>query len=261
MHQSGAAPTALLSSAGYPSGVTVSTLDLQSSVPLYAQLVDRFRQMIQSREFQPGDRFPAELDLMKEYGVARITVRRAISELEREGLLVRARAKGTFVATPKIERELLNVASFTERMQARGLQVGSRVLGVSIIAASPRIVAALQIAADAPVVEIQRVRTTNTEPTALETSYVSLDRCPGVDEVDFSRSSLYQVLETRYGLKAAESHKTLELTFATNREARLLQIAANAPLFLLTSTTSTADGTVMEYVKSLLRADRFRFQI
>jgi len=54
----------------------VATLDLTSAVPLYAQLVDRFRRMIQSSEFRPGDRFPAELELMKDYGVARITMRR-----------------------------------------------------------------------------------------------------------------------------------------------------------------------------------------
>src|SRR5262249_30370163 len=133
-------------------------LDQHSAQPLYAQLIDHFRRLISEGELQPGDRFPAELDLMKQYGVARITVRRAMSELVREGLLERARAKGTFVATPKIDRELHNLASFSERMQARGLRAGSRVVQVDVIPATERIAAALDLAEGSPVAEIQRVR-------------------------------------------------------------------------------------------------------
>jgi GntR family transcriptional regulator len=236
-------------------------LDQHSAQPLYAQLIDHFRRLITEGELKPGDRFPAELDLMKQYGVARITVRRAMSELVREGLLERARAKGTFVAAPKIERELHNLASFTERMQARGLRAGSRVVQVGVIRASERIAAALDVAEGSPVAEIQRVRLTNDEPTALETSYLSLERCPGIEGEDFNSQSLYQVLETRYGLRPASARRTLELTFATPRESKLLLIAPRAPLFLMMAVVSADDGTVVEYAKILFRGDRFRFQI
>jgi GntR family transcriptional regulator len=237
------------------------TLDQHSAQPLYAQLIDHFRRLITSGELKPGDRFPAELDLMKQYGVARITVRRAMSELVREGLLVRARAKGSFVASPKIERELHNLASFSERMQARGLRAGSKVVQVGVMPATPRIAEALELAEGSPVAEIQRVRYANDEPTALETSYLSLERCPGIEREDFNRQSLYQVLETKYGLRPASARRTLELTFTTNRESKLLQIAPRAPLFLMMAIVSADDGTIVEYAKILFRGDRFRFQI
>lgn len=230
-------------------------------MPLYAQLIDRFRQMIESGELAPGDRFPAELDLAEQYGVARITVRRAINELVQDGLLVRRQGKGSFVATPKIERELVNVASFTARMQAKGIHPGSKVLDVQVISATKKLATQLLVPEGAPIVEIQRLRYANEEPTALETSYLSLDRCPGINEVDFNCCSLYQVLEKKYAMRPDHSRRTLEMAFATNKESRLLQISAGAPLFLMQAVVSTADGTVMEYAKLLFRGDRFRFQI
>jgi GntR family transcriptional regulator len=241
--------------------VEIPELKQNGSEPLYSQLLNHFRGQIKSGELKPGDRFPAEPELAKRHGVARITVRRAMSELVREGLLVRERAKGTFVAAPKVERELLNVASFSERMRARGLQAGSKVVQVSVIKAPPEIAEALRVREGAPVVELQRVRSADGEPMALETSYMSLERCPDIDQEDFNRRSLYQVLATKYGLRPTTSHRTLELTHATRKESKLLQIAPHAPLFLVTAVVCTDDGTVVEHVKNLYRADRVRFQI
>lgn len=236
-------------------------LELNSAVPLYAQLLERFRRQIESGELKPGDRFPAELDLAQQYGVARITIRRAIEELVQDGLLVRRQGKGSFVAAPKIDRELVNVSSFTARMQARGLQPGSKVVGVHVIAATGSLAHNLGVPVDSPVAEIQRVRYANDEPMSLEASYVSLERCPGINQVDFNNHSLYQVLESIYSLRPAGSRKTLELAFATHQESQLLQVSAGAPLFLLKAVVSTADDRVMEYAKLLFRGDRFRFQV
>lgn len=244
----------------HPMGV-LPILNLSSATPLYAQLLEHFHQLIHSGQLQPGDRFPAEMDLAKEYGVARITVRRAIEELVHEGLLVRRQGKGSFVAATKIERELINVRSFSAHIQARGMQPGARVVSVQTHPATARLAETLGVAVGSPVVAIQRVRYANGEPTAVETSFVSLDRCPGIDQVDFNQNSLYRVLEETYHMKPANSRSTLEMTPATAHEAKLLGIAPGAPLFLMKATVSVADGTVAEHAKNLCRADRFRFQI
>lgn len=236
-------------------------LDPNSSTPLYVQLSDQFRQMIETGELKTGDRFPAELDLVKQLGVARITVRHAIDELVQDGLLVRRQGKGTFVAAPKIERHLVDVAGFTARMRARGVQVTSRVLDSAVIAATPKLANHLAIAPGDAVLQIRRVRYTNGDPAAVETSFLALDRCPGIDQMDFSQQSLYEVLETQYGMRAATSRKTLEYTQANSLESNVLQIPAGAPLFLLAATVYTGEGVPLEFAKILLRGDRVRFQI
>lgn len=236
-------------------------LDPDSPIPLYAQLLERLRQLIDSGELGPGDQFPTELDLVRDYGIARVTVRRAINELVRDGLLSRSPGKGSFVAAPKIERELVNVASFTSRMQALGAAVASRVVAVEVVPADARLSRLLAVRDGAPVVCIRRVRLANGEPVTIEASHLSLERCPGIDQEDFSRRSLYELLDAKYGLRPALSHKTLELTRAARDESRLLATTPGAPLFLLTATVLTADSAVMEYAEILCRGDRFRFQI
>lgn len=239
----------------------IPMLNLSSATPLYAQLLDHFRHLIHSGQLVPGDRFPAELELAKEYGVARITVRRAIEELVQEGLLVRRQGKGSFVASPKIERELVNVRSFTAQIQSHGMQPGTQVVSVQTLPATKQLSTALGVDEGAPVVEFRRVRSANGEPAALETSYISLERCPAIDQIDLTTNSLYQVLEERYDLKPASSRKTLELASATNQEAKLLHVAPGTPLFLMKAVVFSTAGPVAEYAKILYRADRFRFQV
>ncbi len=228
---------------------------------MYAQLADQFRFMIESGKLHPGDRFPAELDLAKKYGIGRITVRSAINELVQEGLLIRIQGKGTFVAEPKIERELVNVASFTDRIQSRGMRAGSRLLDVSVIPASRKIAQVLGVSENDPVVEFKRLRLSNDEPVALETSYLSVDRFPGIEDENLENKSLYQILESKYQVRLVHSSKTLELVRASKTESNMMQIPAGTPLFLMTAVVYAEDNQVIEYAKILFHGDRFKFQV
>jgi GntR family transcriptional regulator len=231
------------------------------STPLYTQLADHFRQMIESGKMQPGDRFPSEIDLAQRYGIARITVRKAIADLVEAGLLTRRQGKGTFITPPKIDRELVNVASFTDRMQARGLHAGAKTLSVTVVPATPKLVRLFAASEDAQVISIERLRLSNQEPVVLETSYLLSERCPGIEHEDLGDQSLYLALDHKYGLRPAYSSKTLELVYATAKESTLLNVMGGAPLFLMTAIVYSENNQVMEYAKILFRGDRFRFQV
>jgi GntR family transcriptional regulator len=239
----------------------VRYIDHNSAVPLYAQLAECLRESIETESPDPGARFPGEIELAREHGVARVTVRRAISQLVEDGLLVRVQGKGTFIARPKIERELVDVASFTERMRAQGRRVNSRVVSIIEVPATKELCQHMQVSVGSPLSQITRVRSADGEPVAIETSYVSQELCPGIEKEDLAHSSLYQILKSKYGLVPGRSQKTLELAFAYENEARLLQITPGTPLFLMKALVSTPDGMVMEYAKLLLIGDRFRFQV
>jgi GntR family transcriptional regulator len=238
----------------------LGALQRANASPLYVQVYDQLCQLLEQEDLQAGDLFPGELDLVKQFGVSRITVRRAISELVRERRLVRYAGRGTFVAQPKIERELVDVASFSARMHAVGLHAGARVLEVKTLPATPRLSNELDVPLKAPILALLRLRSTNDEPIALETSFLSLDRCPNLDKADLNNRSLYQVLESEYNLRPVQSHKTLEITTASLTEAQHLQVTQGAPLFLLRATVYGVDGP-FEYNKNLLRGDRFRFKV
>jgi GntR family transcriptional regulator len=235
-------------------------LDRNSVKPLFLQIYERFYQKISSGEWRPGDKIPPELDLARWYGVGRVTVRRAIDDLVHDRLLVRRRAKGTFVAEGKLERRLVDVESFTSRMEALGREARARVLGVERLPATHAIADLLHVSRESPVVAVTRLRLANGDPLAIETSTLSLDRFPGLDVIDFEGVSMYRLLADRYGVRPERSHKTLEITSADRSEAAHLGVNLGAPLFLLTATVYQADVPI-EHVKTLLRGERFRFRI
>ncbi len=86
-------------------------------VPLYHQLKLLLQQDIAQGVYQPSGRLPSEPELIRKFGVSRITVRQALDELEAEGMVVRRHGKGTYVAEPRIEQELLRLTDFVEDMQ------------------------------------------------------------------------------------------------------------------------------------------------
>ncbi|MCS7464236.1 GntR family transcriptional regulator [Paenibacillus doosanensis] len=236
-------------------------MDQRTDMPLYVQLIEIFRTMLESGGMQAGERFPTELELAKQYGVARITVRNAIAELVQEGLLVRRQGKGTFVAERKIDRELVNVASFTDRMNSRGMRVGSRLVSARAIKAAGKLAELSGMAEGASMIEIVRLRLSDDVPVAIETTCLSGERCPGLEKEDLAKQSLYHLLDSKYGIRPAYSSKTLELARAMTKEAKLLSVKTGAPLFLMTAVVYSEDHQVMEYVKTLFRGDRFRFQV
>ncbi|UUZ84983.1 GntR family transcriptional regulator [Paenibacillus sp. P26] len=201
------------------------------------------------------------MDLAKKYSVARITIRKAINELVQDHLLVRRAGKGTFVSEPKIERELVSVAGFTERLQSRGIKAGAKTIEVNRMKSDAKLAGLLRIPQGAEIVEIARLRLIHEVPVALERSYIPLSLCPDIDKESFDNNSLYLLLENKYSLRPYHSSKTLELTRATNKEAKWLQVSKGSPLFLMMATVFTEDNTVMEYVKTLFIGERFRFQV
>lgn len=235
-------------------------LERKSVKPLYSQIYDHIYDQINYRIIDVGDQLPTEMELAEKYKVGRITIRHAIGELAREGLLIRKAGKGTFVAPHKIERELINVTSFTSRMEAIGLHANASVISQYTIDADHHIANELKIEEKSPVLYIIRLRFTNGTPVALEKTYISLGLCPGLDEIDLNNRSLYEVLNEQYELKPSESHKTLELAFASSWEAEQLNTIPRAPLFLMRATVYTKKRP-LEYMKSLMRGDKFRFQI
>jgi Transcriptional regulators len=233
----------------------------KDAVPLYQQLEDIIQAQIETGELKPGEQIPTELVLADKYNVSRITIRQTLADLVKKGLLERKQGKGTFVAFPKIERELISVHSFSERMRSKGYTPGSRVLSIKLAVATASVRKHLGLEEGEEVIAIERLRLTNDEPVVLENSFIPYSTYPLVMEAEINIGSLYQFLKEKYNVSPALSKKTLEITVANEYEAKLLNIYAGQPLFLLNALVLTEDHQPIEFVKTLLRGDRVKFQI
>ena len=141
------------------------TLRSDSPLPLYYQLEQALRSMIASGSWSPGSLICSERELMQAAGVSRATVRQAIGNLMREGLLERVHGRGTFVARPKLEQEMRSVYSFAEQMGAQGLQLEDQLLQRHRVPASTELAALLAVGLGSPLIHLKRVRFLGSTPS------------------------------------------------------------------------------------------------
>jgi GntR family transcriptional regulator len=245
---------------GHPSW-TAADVAKRSPVPLYYQLAELIRERVQSGSLGPGDQLPSERELAEQVGISRMTARQALAYLVRDGALVARPGVGTFVAAPKLTYDALHLLGFTEETMRHGEPVASRVLEQSVVTAPPPVAAALFLADGEATIKVVRLRSAGDVPILLETSFLPAACCPGLDQEDLERSSLYGLLELRYGLRLQRTSQTIEATLANDYESDLFDVVAGAPMLLLEGVTYTDEDRPVESFKAVYRADRLKFAL
>jgi GntR family transcriptional regulator len=237
-------------------------IDRHTRVPLYCQLRAVILERIENGEFKPNDPIPSEAELTRQYGLSRTTVRQAINELVREGHIYRLQGKGTFVSRPKMQHGLRKLTSFSEDMLSRGLRPASQVLEFGRVAPSSKVASMLEMPEGEEVYRIVRLRLADDEPVGLQESHVRVAHEQKIAREDISgEGSLYRLLESRFNMQVNEADESVEATLADAHEAELLQVRKGAPLLLRERITYVLGGKPVEFVKTLYRADRYRYLI
>ena len=204
-----------------------------------------------------GEAIPSERQLSSDLGVSRLTVRAALDDLVREGLLVRRHGSGTFVSEPKIAQEL-TMTSFTEDMQRRGMVPASRTLDLRVAPAGAHLGRLLHVSPSEPVVIIDRLRLADRETMAIETLHVRESLVPGLSAAELERRSFYEILLDRYGIDVVGGMQTIEPTVTNETESEALGVPLHSPAFLFERTTRSSTGEIVEYVRSIYRGDRYK---
>ncbi len=238
----------------------LSRLDETSSTPLYRQIEDDLRRLIQTDVLPPGAALPPELELSRAYGVGRQTVRLALLRLAADDLIARYAGRGTFVKDHADRLEFYLDRSFTRQMAEMGIQPHSRVLEVSTGSIGDTSPQPLRDHTGAPYLRLVRLRLGNDEPVGIQSTTLLVARCPGIETFDFNHLSLYDVLATRYRLPIAEIHHTISATTADDLQAALLQMAAGAPLLVVHTTARLENSEVIEHTTSYYRADKYEYR-
>jgi GntR family transcriptional regulator len=203
-----------------------------------------------------GDRVPPERELSAAWGVARMTLRRALDELVGEGLIVREQGRGTFVTRPRMARHL-SMRSFTEEMRKQGRVPSSRVLDFRRIRAGVRQARQLRLPVGDPIVRFTRLRLADGEPIGLETTCVAAALVPGLQESDLD-GSWYELLTRKHSLRIVHGTSMIEPANLTEREAAFLQTTPGKPAFRIETSTFGDGGGVIDFEVDVYRGDRYR---
>ena len=233
-----------------------------SDIPLYEQLLSYFRLMIQAGELKPGDKVITEGELCRLLNISRTTVRLAMDQLASEGLIIRYRGKGSFIADPKMKRPLNYLYNFTENMRELGVTPNSLIIKASVETSEDIIRQRLSLpASQMKVFHLLRLRCANDEPILLEDTYIPYYLCEGIEKTDFSTNSLYQTLSGKYALNLYHATETIEAISISQTDARYLACKAKAPGYRITRISDLDSGYPFEFTMSVTRAERCMFQL
>lgn len=212
--------------------------------------------LIANRSLEPGDRIGAERELAEKYGVSRWVVRRALEQLEQRSRVLRThgRSGGIFVAPQKLVR-VTPLLGLPQYLRSQGIEHGTTILGTRAGPSDEDVAKQLGLETDAWVFRIERLRLAGGLPLVIETGYFPCGLFPGLLDQPLI-GSLYEIIETQYGLHRGVAVETITAVAATREQATTLQVATGAPLVSVTRKTESEDGQPFEFSQELYRADR-----
>ncbi|MFS0864821.1 GntR family transcriptional regulator [Fredinandcohnia sp. 179-A 10B2 NHS] len=231
-----------------------------SPVPIYFQLEQAIRELIDNKELKPGDMIPSEREYAEKFQISRMTVRQALNNLVNDGYLQRERGKGTFVAVKKFEKNVKGLTSFSEDMRSRGMEPGTTVLDFAVLEADTLTSSKLEIEEEATVYQIKRLRLADEQPIAFEIFYMPTELVPGLT-MEVAENSIYRYVESEIGLHIVSGVQELEATVAQKEVASALGIKVGEPVLYIQQVSLTENNKPLEFVKSFYRADRYKYKV
>ncbi len=224
--------------------------------PLYLQLKRRIADAVGRGVIQPGDALPSERDLALKVEVSRVTVRKAVQHLVRDGILIQRHGSGTFVAPqPRFEQSMSQLTSFAEDMARRGMAVHSLWLDRGVYDATSEETMALGLTSGERVARIARLRLSGDTPLAIERAALSSATLPDPDAVGHS---LYEHLDAS-GNRPVRAIQRVRAANLDAADAGLLQIAEGAAALHIERLGFLASGKVVEFTRSVYRGDTYDF--
>ncbi|SDK68638.1 transcriptional regulator, GntR family [Methylophilus rhizosphaerae] len=230
-------------------------------LPLYAQIKETLRERILNGSYKVHAQLPSESEISTQFKVSRITVRQALNDLQKEGLIFKIPGKGTFVAKPKAFQQLTQLEGFAEAMLPMGYEIYNKVISHKFIPASPTVAEKLGLAVGQTVTEIKRVRFLNREPVSVEITYLPEAIGEKLRKADLASRDIFLVMENDYGIALGHADLQIDAMLADPQLALHLAIPEGTALLRLERLTHTADGQPLDFEYLYFRGDAFQYRL
>lgn len=229
--------------------------------PLYARLRDEIRAGILDGRLLPHTKLPSESEMTAAHGVSRITVRQALGDLQKEGLIVRLQGKGAYVAQPRASQQLDRLQGLAEALSAQGQAVHSKRLALKTVRAGGELAAQLQLPARTEIVQLTTLRYLERQPLSVNVSHF----VPGIGEriarIDLSGRDLLEVLEHDLRQPVGRADVEIRAEAMPAREARLLQVEQGVPALKVQRVVLARSGQPLQTETATYRADIFSYRL
>jgi GntR family transcriptional regulator len=232
----------------------------QGSVPLHIQVREAIRRDVRKGELIDGEgRLMTEAELGRHFGVSRITIRNAIAPLVSEGMLERARGRGTFVRSNQPENWVGRLMGFSETIRDAGYQAGAKVLQQGMINRHDEGVR--EQLQERAVWQLKRLRFADNTPIAIEHAFYPPDIGIELEKRDLISIIMYSVLEHELGHEIEEAKQTIGASLTDATSAKLLGVKAGSPLLSIERLTLGKNGRALELLRASYLPEYFRLSI
>ncbi|MEM9223014.1 MAG: GntR family transcriptional regulator [Pseudomonadota bacterium] len=225
--------------------------------PRYVQLRNRISDGVAQGILGPGSPLPPEREIAAITELSRVTVRKAIQALAKDGLIIQKQGSGSFVLeqTARIEQSLSRLSSFSEDMARRGKTSSARWLERGLFMPSPEETLVLGLSPEDSVARIARLRMADGQPIAIERASLPTDILPNPLAVE---TSLYAELEAS-GQRPVRAMQKISAENLGDQDARLLGVAEGEAGLRIERTSYVTQGRVVEFTRSIYRGDAYHF--
>lgn len=226
---------------------------------LYVHIKEDLLNKIKNGTYKEGEIIPSEMELAALYNVSRPTVRQAIQILVNDGYLEKRRRRGTVVCHPKVRQSFsLGIRSYEDEANTAGSKVETTVLVFKRTKANEEVASRLGVSVHEEVFRLVRIRYVDGEPNVFSESFISCNRYPEIEGVDFKENRLYDVLAST-GKPVSNAEYTLESAKADASTAAILDMEAGEPLLVLHTLGWNEKGEAAEYSISSYRGEHTTF--
>ena len=236
-------------------------MKLRKGEPRHQQISSWLRKQIRSGALSPDDQLPSESRLGSQFGVSRITVRRALHTLESEGLIYRKQGLGSFVQSRPVRQSLLVLTDFVEDMAAAGLVASSRTLRLESEPAPALVAEALGVEAGKPVVCLERVRLGDGQAVAFDRTWLPMLYGHLLEDHDLGEQTIYSILEEEFDIPIVSGTYRIEAVNAKPDVAGVLGIPRGRALLLIERLSRTIGGKSVYYQRRYYRSDLVAYEL
>lgn len=235
-------------------------MDKSSTIPIYIQLEESIKGKIENKDYLPGEALPTERELTELYGVSRMTIRQAISNLVNKGVLYKIRGKGAFVSKEVIEKKL-DIESFSEDMMKRGLTPGSILIRFEKIDCTDEIKEKLELEDNEDIYLLNRLRLADNEPIAIEYCYLPEKFFPDLIKYNMVHCSLYRIMKEEYNIHFNYMKQSLKAISLNKNQSEMLLGKPKGVGLVSERLMYNIDGFPIEFTKTIYHSERYTFNM
>lgn len=229
-------------------------------VPIYIQLAQLIKERIETGVYKPGSQIPPETALCETYQISRVTVRKAITLLTDEGILVKQQGKGTFVAMSMVVESSKAQGSFTLSCQQNGVVPSTKIISCGVTAADAKLAADLNVAENSDIVCIKRVRCANEVPVIFETDYLPLPVHQYLLSANLENDSLLDTIRSNTGLDGTTYEDIFDVRFATEEQMAHLGCKKGAALLGVYQKVFSKDGSILYTNEQYICSEHYKYK-